>query len=99
HRILVATDIASRGIDVPGIEHIVNFDIPQTVEEYIHRAGRTARMDRPGLVSTIATWLDKDMVKDIESTIGKELPRCTLPGIEPYVQAKVKYMDRRLRRR
>lgn len=99
HRILVATDIASRGIDVPGIEHIVNFDIPQTVEEYIHRAGRTARMDAPGLVSTIATWLDKDMVKEIETTIGKELPRCALPGIEPYVARKVKYMDRRLRRR
>ena len=99
HRILVATDIASRGIDVPGIEHIVNFDIPQTVEEYIHRAGRTARMERPGLVSTIATWQEKDMVKEIEATIGKELPRCTLPGVEPYVERKVRYLDKRLRRR
>ena len=51
-------DIASRGLDIPGIEHIINFDIPQTVEEYIHRAGRTARMEALGLVSTIATWLD-----------------------------------------
>src|SRR5215212_1399347 len=54
HRILVATDIAGRGIDVPGITHVINFDIPENVEDYIHRAGRTARHDRLGLVSTIA---------------------------------------------
>ena len=100
HRILVATDIASRGIDVPGIEHIVNFDIPQTVEEYIHRAGRTARMDASGLVSTIATWLDTDMVKAIETTIGQELPRCAAPGVTPWEPPKkVRYLDKRLRRR
>ncbi|HMC23110.1 MAG TPA: DEAD/DEAH box helicase, partial [Thermoanaerobaculia bacterium] len=53
HRILVATDIAGRGIDVPGIEHVINFDIPENVEDYIHRAGRTARVDREGIVSSI----------------------------------------------
>jgi len=71
HRILVATDIASRGLDIPGISHIINFDIPQTVEEYIHRAGRTARMDAKGLVSTIATWLDKEMIAGIENAISE----------------------------
>ena len=100
HRILVATDIASRGIDVPGIQHIVNFAIPQTVEEYIHRAGRTARVNATGLVSTIATWLDKPMVKEIEAALGKELPRCTLPGVEPYVELKnIKPFGRLKRRR
>jgi ATP-dependent RNA helicase RhlE len=99
HRILVATDIASRGIDVPNIQHIINFDIPQTVEEYIHRAGRTARMDAKGMVSTIATWMDKDMVAKIEEAISQELPRCAVAGVEAYVQRKVKYLDRRLRRR
>lgn len=100
HRILVATDIASRGIDIPGIEHIINFDIPQTVEEYIHRAGRTARMHAKGLVSTIATWLDKEMVAAIEETIKQELPRCTVAGARPYVPpAKVRYLDKRSRRR
>ncbi len=99
HRILVATDIASRGIDVPGIQHIVNFDIPQTVEEYIHRAGRTARANAVGLVSTIATWLDKSMVRDIEKALEKELPRCTLPGVEPYTELKVKPFGRLRRRR
>jgi ATP-dependent RNA helicase RhlE len=99
HRILVATDIASRGIDIPGIEHIVNFDIPQTVEEYIHRAGRTARMDAKGLVSTIATWMDKDMLSRIEVAIQQEIPRCTVAGVEPYVELKVKPFGRRARRR
>lgn len=99
HRILVATDIASRGIDVPGIWHIVNFDIPQTVEEYIHRAGRTARMEAPGLVSTIATWIDKEMVGRIEEALGQKLPRCTAPGIASLPERPVRYLDRRLRRR
>ncbi|MBN1283400.1 MAG: DEAD/DEAH box helicase [Proteobacteria bacterium] len=99
HRILVATDIASRGLDIPGIEHIVNFDIPQTVEEYIHRAGRTARMDAKGLVSTIATWLDKEMVAKIEETIRQPLPRCTVAGVAPYLEVKARYLSRRARRR
>lgn len=90
HRILVATDIASRGIDVPGLEHIVNFNIPDTVEEYIHRSGRTARAGKTGLVSTIATWQDKAMLQKIEKAISKPLPRCTLAGVESYVERAVK---------
>ncbi|HUP45765.1 MAG TPA: DEAD/DEAH box helicase [Thermoanaerobaculia bacterium] len=88
HRILVATDIAGRGIDVPGIEHIINFDIPETVEDYVHRAGRTARVDREGIVATIASWQDLMMVREIEKHIGKELPRCTVPGVEAWVEIK-----------
>jgi len=99
HRILVATDIASRGLDIPRIQHIINFDIPQTVEEYIHRAGRTARMDAKGMVSTIATWFDKDMIEKIEAAIKQELPRCKVAGVEPYVQRKVRFLDKRMRRR
>jgi ATP-dependent RNA helicase RhlE len=88
HRILVATDIASRGIDVPNIHHIVNFDMPETVEDYIHRAGRTARGAALGLVSSIATWMDKPVIKEIEQTLGEELPRCTVPDVLPYVEMK-----------
>ena len=88
HRILVATDIAGRGIDVPGIEHVINFDIPENVEDYIHRAGRTARVDREGIVSTIATWQDLMMVRTIEEAIGQTIPRCTVPGVEPWVETK-----------
>ena len=86
HRILVATDIAARGIDVPHTSHIINFDMPETVDDYIHRAGRTARGTAAGLVSSIATWMDKPIVRDIEQTIGLELPRCTIPGVPPYVE-------------
>jgi ATP-dependent RNA helicase RhlE len=86
HRILVATDIAARGIDVPQISHIINFDMPENVEDYIHRAGRTARGSAAGLVSSIATWMDKPILKDIEQTLGIELPRCTVPGVAPYVE-------------
>ncbi len=98
HRILVATDVAARGIDVVGIRHIINYEIPDTVEDYIHRAGRTARGNAQGLVSTIATFLDKPMVKEIEQTLGFDLPRCTAPGVEPYVERTSKRtMRRRLR--
>jgi ATP-dependent RNA helicase RhlE len=88
HRILVATDIAARGIDVPGIRHIINYEMPDTVEDYIHRAGRTARGLARGIVSSIATWKDKPTIKEIEDTLGEELPRCTVPGVEPYVELK-----------
>src|SRR5207237_10910901 len=86
HRILVATDIAGRGIDVPGIEHVINFDIPENVEDYIHRAGRTARVDLEGIVSTIATWQDLMMVRTIEDALGQAIPRCTLPAVEPRLE-------------
>lgn len=81
HRIMVATDIAGRGIDVPGIEHVINFDVPETVEDYIHRAGRTARVDREGIVSSIATWMDLRIVREIEDAIAQQIPRCTVPGV------------------
>ncbi|HRR14716.1 MAG: DEAD/DEAH box helicase [Acidobacteria bacterium] len=98
HRILVATDVAARGLDIPAIEHVINYDIPDTVEDYVHRAGRTARGDAEGVVSTIATFLDKPLIKEIEATLGHELPRCTTLGVEPYVEYKPRRrLGRRLR--
>ena len=88
HRILVATDIASRGLDIPRVGHIINFEMPETVEDYIHRAGRTARGTATGIVSTIAAWMDKAIIKEIETTLGEDIPRCTVPGVEPYVEVK-----------
>lgn len=88
HRILVATDIAGRGIDVPGITHVINFDIPENVEDYIHRAGRTARVDLEGIVSSIVTWQDLMMVRQIEEAISAPIPRCTVPGVEPWTETK-----------
>src|SRR4029453_17848619 len=93
HRILVATDIAARGIDIPVIDHIVNFNVPESVEDYVHRAGRTAG----GVGSTIATWQDRELVRAIEQTLGQTLPRCAAPGVEPYVE-KAKSAPKRRRR-
>ena len=90
HRILVATDIAGRGIDVPGIEHVINFDIPESADDYVHRGGRTARHHAKGIVSTIATWQDMPAVKKIEETLGEKLPRCTVAGIEPWEEMEKK---------
>jgi ATP-dependent RNA helicase RhlE len=86
HRILVATDIAGRGIDIPGITHVINFDIPENVEDYVHRGGRTARGAALGIESTIATWQDIPMVRQIEETLGEKIARCSVPGVEPWVE-------------
>lgn len=90
HRILVATDIAGRGIDIPGIEHVINFDIPENVEDYVHRAGRTARGEALGIVSTICTWQDLPMVKKIEETLGEKIPRCAVAGVEAWTESEKK---------
>ena len=84
HRILVATNIAARGIDVVGIEHILNYDLPDTPEDYIHRAGRTARGAAEGVVSSIGTWLDKSLIRQIETALGHPLPRCEADGVAAY---------------
>src|SRR5262249_30185826 len=76
HRILVATDIAARGIDVPGIQHVINFDIPDTVEDYIHRGGRTARGEAVGTLSTIGTGMGKTHSLVVEAELGPKLAPC-----------------------
>ena len=96
-RILVATNIAGRGIDIPIVEHVINFDPPDTVEDYVHRAGRTARGDRGGMVSTISTWQEIPLLQDVERKIGEELTRCSVPGIREWKE--INTGGRRSRRR
>lgn len=79
--IMVATDIAARGIDVSGISHVINFDIPDTVEAYTHRIGRTGRAACTGEALTFAGREDRRMVADIERTLGKKMT-IKEPGIE-----------------
>jgi ATP-dependent RNA helicase RhlE len=86
--ILVATDIAARGIDVEGIAHIINFNLPNTAEDYVHRAGRTARAQREGISSTIGTFMDASEIRSIEKLIGFQLPRHTLEGVPAYTESK-----------
>ena len=83
--VLVATDIAARGIDVDGIRMVVNFDVPQDPEVYVHRVGRTARAGARGLALTLLSpdeWL---MMGDIEKLVGQTFPREVIPGFEPSV--------------
>jgi len=75
HQILVATDIAARGIDVSQVSHVINFDIPDTAEAYIHRIGRTGRAARSGDAFTMVTREDTAMVRTIERTLGNTLER------------------------
>jgi len=75
YNILVATDIAARGIDVSGISHVINYDIPDTAEAYIHRTGRTGRAASTGEAFTFVTADDGRVIRMIEKSLGKPLPR------------------------
>jgi ATP-dependent RNA helicase RhlE len=81
-QILVATDIAARGIDVSQVSHVINYDIPDTAEAYIHRIGRTGRAARSGDAFTLVTGEDAAMVRTIERTLGAPLERRTVEGFD-----------------
>jgi len=83
YRVLVATDIASRGIDVKGIELVLNYDLPSNPEDYIHRIGRTARAGSKGHAITFATPDQRGEVRSIERLMRKALPQSRLPDLPP----------------
>ena len=80
--VLVATDIAARGIDVDALGHVVNFDVPQAPDDYIHRVGRTGRMEATGEAFTLVSHEEEGSLRDIERAIGRRLPRITLPDFD-----------------
>jgi ATP-dependent RNA helicase RhlE len=80
--VLVATDIAARGIDVEQVSHVVNFDMPTTPDAYTHRIGRTGRSEREGRAFTFVTTDDFEMVRAVEHRIGLQIPRRSVEGIE-----------------
>ncbi len=80
YRILVATDIAARGIDVTNISHVINFDMPHTVDDYTHRIGRTGRAAKTGDAFTLITVQDEDVVRRIERVLGVRIERRKLEG-------------------
>jgi len=79
HRVLVATDIAARGIDVAEIGHVVNFDLPHIPEDYVHRIGRTARMEASGRASSFASPEEHDLLRGIEKFTRKAVERAAVP--------------------
>jgi ATP-dependent RNA helicase RhlE len=81
-RVLVATDIAQRGLDVSGISHVINYDVPQQPEDYVHRIGRTGRAAATGDAYTFMSPDEIAMVRTIERTIGQQIPRISVPGYD-----------------
>ena len=81
-RVLVATDIAQRGLDVSGISHVINYDVPQQPEDYVHRIGRTGRAAATGDAYTFMSPDEISMVRAIERTIGQQIPRISVPGYD-----------------
>jgi ATP-dependent RNA helicase RhlE len=87
--VLVATDVAARGIDVEGISHVVNFDVPFSSDDYIHRSGRTARAGAGGQVMTFVSPIEEKGICEIERAIRMTLPRVVLPGFDHGTHAHV----------
>jgi ATP-dependent RNA helicase RhlE len=81
-KILVATDIAARGIDVLSISHVINYDMPKSTDDYIHRIGRTGRVNKNGDALTLVTNADADKIRALEQLLGTPLERLTLKGFD-----------------
>ena len=79
---MVATDVAARGIDVAEISHVINYDMPDTVDSYTHRIGRTGRAEQTGEAYTFTTRGDEAMIRSIERTLGQRIERRRLDGFD-----------------
>ncbi|WP_141331374.1 DEAD/DEAH box helicase [Myxococcus sp. AB025B] len=86
YRCLVATDIAARGLDVEDVGQVINYDLPHSPEDYVHRIGRTARAQASGVASTFATSRDKHVVAEIERIMRGQIPRVPVPREDPVFQ-------------
>jgi len=82
-RVLVATDIAARGIDITELPHVVNYDLPQVPQDYVHRIGRTGRAGLSGDAVSLVSADEFKLLRDIERLIGKSIERTQIPGFEP----------------
>jgi superfamily II DNA/RNA helicase len=85
-QLLVASDVAARGLDIPNVSHIFNFDVPYHPDDYVHRIGRTGRAGRSGHAFMLVTARDAKYLEAIEALINKSLPRCTVGGLAEAVQ-------------
>jgi ATP-dependent RNA helicase RhlE len=97
-QVLVATDIAARGIDIESLPHVVNYDLPHVPEDYVHRIGRTGRAGETGQAVSLVSGEDRSYFRDIERLIGKQIEQKIIPGFEPgsgYHSAKPEPQGRR----
>jgi len=86
-RVLVATDVAARGLDVPSISHVINFGLPMKAEDYVHRIGRTGRAGRAGVAITIAEHRERGKIRAIEAYTRQPIATSVIAGLEPKPQA------------
>lgn len=97
-RILVATDVAARGIDVADITHVINFDLPKFAEDYVHRIGRTGRAGASGIAVSFASGKDSISLKRIERFTGQRITPSIIPGMEPKYKPRFGQNDEKSRR-
>jgi ATP-dependent RNA helicase RhlE len=81
YKVLIATDIAARGLDVANIEHVINYDFPRSSEDYVHRIGRTARLAAKGRATSFVTSIDRRQLAEVEHLIGSKIPVAMMPGV------------------
>ncbi len=82
-KVLIATDVAARGIDVKGISHVINYDLPKFAEDYVHRIGRTGRANNTGVAISFASRAERFQLKKIEQYTGQRIEPTVIPGLEP----------------
>jgi len=94
-RVLVATDVAARGIDVSGISHVINYDLPKVPEDYVHRIGRTGRAGAKGIALTLVAHRDQHLLQRIERFTSSQIPVHVIAGLEPKVKSFPRNNDRK----
>ena len=82
-RVLVATDIAARGLDIPLLPHVINFELPNVPEDYVHRIGRTGRAGASGEAISLVCGEEREYLKSIEKLLGEKMPTSSIEGYEP----------------
>ncbi|MCD6433079.1 MAG: ATP-dependent helicase, partial [Sulfurimonas sp.] len=92
-RVLVATDIASRGLDIEELPYVINYELPSVPEDYVHRVGRTGRAGRHGEAISLIDIYEKYDIKEIERVIGQKIPKEEVEGFEPDPTIRRKDVD------